>query len=404
MYKKTCGGHSEFDWFCGREPLDRINIVRDKWLKIGLSTGPCDRRLVESLIDDVYSAGGLKPPVLKIWLQSPMAGAIGSNILSTKVMTRLGFNAWDQIRDRIENKISSQVMDQMRIYYGDKVGDYKFNLVWEQVLFQVENQVGNQLRDCIADQIGINIRSQVSNLTVSHIIDQVRDHVRNQIIDHVRDHVKNKVGDDIGVCGFGLYDANWLSFYDFFQPYFSFVNKLIPLIKFSQHVGLWWPYDRLCIFTERPISLHMDDDFRLHHERRMAIEYPDRFGVWAWHGVRVPEHVITEPDKLTLNIALKENNQEIRRVMLERYGWVRLLDDLGATVEHSDRFGKLVSTDKLIKYLDGEDPLAKYVLVKDSSTKRRYALRVPPDVMTAREGVAWTFKQDGGNYAPKQEA
>jgi hypothetical protein len=31
---------------------------------------------------------------------------------------------------------------------------------------------------------------------------------------------------------------------------------------------------------------------------------------------------------------------------------------------------------------------------------RRYILRVPPDVRTAREGVAWTFGVDSGDYRP----
>jgi hypothetical protein len=38
-----------------------------------------------------------------------------------------------------------------------------------------------------------------------------------------------------------------------------------------------------------------------------------------------PEHIITQPEKLTPEVALGESNQEIRRVMLERYGWERLL-------------------------------------------------------------------------------
>jgi hypothetical protein len=89
--------------------------------------------------------------------------------------------------------------------------------------------------------------------------------------------------------------------------------------------------------------------------------------------------------------------------MLERYGWDRFLDDLGATVEHEDEYGKLLATDKMNGYLDGEDSIAKFVLVKDPSTDRRYALRVPPDTKTAKEGVAWTFEEEVESYNPIQE-
>jgi len=33
-------------------------------------------------------------------------------------------------------------------------------------------------------------------------------------------------------------------------------------------------------------------------------------------------------------------------------------------------------------------------------TARTYWLRVPPDMRTARQAVAWTFELDEGEYAP----
>lgn len=142
----------------------------------------------------------------------------------------------------------------------------------------------------------------------------------------------------------------------------------------------------------------------LHHESRMAIEYPDGFGVYSWHGVRIPQEIILHPERITTESVLKEENQEVRRVMLERYGWDRLLDNLKAERVNSDDTGVLVSTKKMNKYLEGEDQEARFVLVVDSSTSRRYALRVPPSIQTARQGVAWTFDQEEDEYMPLKEA
>jgi hypothetical protein len=53
---------------------------------------------------------------------------------------------------------------------------------------------------------------------------------------------------------------------------------------------------------------------------------------------------------------------------------------------------------------DQNEPLA-YVSVLDSSTDRRYLLRVPPSMTTCREAVAWTFYyNDPQEYAPEIEA
>lgn len=93
--------------------------------------------------------------------------------------------------------------------------------------------------------------------------------------------------------------------------------------------------------------------------------------------------------------------------MLERYGWVKLLKDLNARELHKDNFGVLYETNRLGEYLEGEDPTARFVHVKDPSTNREYALRVPPTMKTAQEAVAWTFGFEGNDaarYAPVREA
>ena len=296
-----------------QKQVDRMPFVRDKWLKIGLSTEPCDRDLVERQVDEVYKIVGLDPPEIRVWLRSPLEGCIGTHLLS---------QVWDQ--------------------------------VWAQVWAQVMAQVWDQ------------VMAQVSK------------------------------------CGYGIHDAGWLSFYDYWSEYLD-LPIIHPLISLSGNVGWWWPFNNAVVLTERPCFICRDEQNHLHHENRMAIEYPDGFGVYAWHGVRVPGNVILHPDKITPESVLKEQNQEIRRVMLERYGWDRLLVDLKATVEHEDETGRLVSTNRLGEYLDGSDSVSKFVLVVDASTDRRYALQVPPDIERARHGVAWTFGMQEKDYRPIYE-
>ena len=100
-----------------------------------------------------------------------------------------------------------------------------------------------------------------------------------------------------------------LSFYDYWSRYLTEdVEPLVPFMKMSREVGWWWPFNGVVIFTDRPVSLMRDDDGRLHHESSMAIEYSDGFGVWAWHGVLVPEWIITKPGDITQEKVLLEKN------------------------------------------------------------------------------------------------
>jgi hypothetical protein len=91
------------------------------------------------------------------------------------------------------------------------------------------------------------------------------------------------------------------------------------------------------------------------------------------------------------------DNQELRRVALEQMGWQRFLDTANAQLRAQDDFGKLWDTG--IR-LDGERAHLVEVLnatAEPDGTYRRYFLRVPPTVRTARAAVAWTFGFDNAD-------
>ena len=102
------------------------------------------------------------------------------------------------------------------------------------------------------------------------------------------------------------------------------------MAKIAKAAGWWWPFEQICILTERPRFLSRDADNRLHCEDRAAIEYRDGWGVYAWHGLRVPDWIILKPEEITPEKISAETNAEIRRVMIERYGVARYMVDSGA--------------------------------------------------------------------------
>ncbi len=97
-----------------------------------------------------------------------------------------------------------------------------------------------------------------------------------------------------------------------------------------------------------------------------------------------------------------ESNAEVRRVMIDRYGTERYIVDGGATEVSRDRCGILYR-----KALAGDEAIVM-VKVRNSTPEpdgsvKDYWLRVPPDVKTAREAVAWTFGVPAEEYAPSVE-
>lgn len=63
------------------EQAARLPGIRDDWLQVGLSTEPADRARAEAGVAEAYRSAGLEPPRVVIWLDSPMAGAIGAELL-----------------------------------------------------------------------------------------------------------------------------------------------------------------------------------------------------------------------------------------------------------------------------------------------------------------------------------
>src|SRR5712664_1634145 len=53
---------------------------RDKWIRIGLSTEPADRQRFENAVARCYLAARLSPPKAVIWVESPVALALGASI------------------------------------------------------------------------------------------------------------------------------------------------------------------------------------------------------------------------------------------------------------------------------------------------------------------------------------
>jgi hypothetical protein len=123
----------------------------------------------------------------------------------------------------------------------------------------------------------------------------------------------------------------------------------------------------------------------------------------------VPEHFVYRPDAITTEEMLRERNLEVRRLMLERIGFDRLILDTRARPAHMDECGALYRLDLADR--DGSLRLAEpmaLVHVTNSTTepdgtRKRYFLRVPPWVRTAREAVAWTFGLTEEQYRPSIE-
>jgi hypothetical protein len=194
---------------------------------------------------------------------------------------------------------------------------------------------------------------------------------------------------------YGQFEASWLVFYMFFQEEFNLekcptLDHLEALLK----SGWFFPMDNICAVSGRHMSIHRDEDNRLHNLEAPALAFSDDFNLYAVHGVRVPEYIIERPEEITVDLITTEANAEVRRVMLDKFGLDRFIKESGAKLIDSDeKIGDLY-----VAEFEDDEALAMVRLINSTpetdGTSKEYWMRVTPGAKTAREAVAWMHPLD----------
>lgn len=197
----------------------------------------------------------------------------------------------------------------------------------------------------------------------------------------------------------------WSSF-DAMLSFFRHVVKLdIDYSKYRYwedaaiHGGPRIMHPEFCMISDRPMVLKVDDQNRPHCDDGPFCLWRDGSALYAIHGVRVPSRVVLAPHTLTAEQIRNEQNAEVRRVMMTRFGEARYLQEIGGKLIHSDELGELYRAE-----IENDEPLVMVRVLNSTpepdGSYKPYWLRVPPTVERASDAVAWTFGfENAAEYA-----
>lgn len=322
-----------------QEQIDKFPEYVKKHNARSMATGPVEFEKAVDAVRRAYQVANAEPPEHYLHFRSPVEAAKAAVILkqmrsddNTRWLTASDFKATFKKRRKEE---------------------------WDSIFYSTMKQMGWDYTSAELEAIRSKIKMEQSA-------------VHNAIQEQV----------------YGSQDSSWLSFYDFFLQEFDLecCKTLIPLLDLAEVCGWWAPYSHVAILQDRPVSIHFDDQTRLHNETGAAIEYSDGFGIYAIHDVRVPPFVILHPETITLEHIKNEDNAEIRRIMVERFGYERYFLETGAKIVDSDQ----------VRVVEGEDVMMTRMLMRtengdqflvgtDGSTNRVYTMPVLEDVKTCKE-------------------
>ncbi|MCG3041434.1 hypothetical protein L7D48_12840 [Streptomyces sp. S1A] len=332
----------------------------ERWRRIAARTGPADRSAAEAGVRLAYRTAGLAEPERIVWAGSPRAAVAAVRTLrgaGRSVRREVRTLPWAAERERLHGRLGPVGWAEHWARTGAPL--------WETTALLVER-----------------VRTGVVEESAPTPADEPA--VRLALLDAV----------------LGQHDAPWLAALGGGDEDGDGTGPLTGLAAAARAAGWWWPYERVAVVAERPLELHRDEAGRLDRGDGPALVFPDGFALYAWKGMPVPADFLAGLDALTPERIRAEENAELRRVMLEHYGYDRYLAESGARPVHRDSTGVLWRID-----LEGDEPVLTVEVVNSTpepdGTYRTYWLRVPPSTRTAREGVAWTFGLRPDAYEPE---
>ncbi|MEG4493440.1 leucine-rich repeat domain-containing protein [Microcoleus sp. D3_18_C4] len=151
-----------------------------------------------------------------------------------------------------------------------------------------------------------------------------------------------------------------------------------------EHCGWIFPFEKICAVCDRPRHLRFDRQNRLHAEAEPAIEFADGWNFYYYHGVKLPEEYgKVHPNQWQAQWLLAEENAELRRVLIEAIGYDRICQELSAQQIDSWQEYALLQIDNA-----DVEPIC-LLKMTCPSTGFIHALRVPPNLTSAREAIRW---------------
>lgn len=124
----------------------------------------------------------------------------------------------------------------------------------------------------------------------------------------------------------------------------------------------------------------------MHSADKIACGYSDGWGVYAWHGVRIPERYYRAP--FTAADVMKEPNSQVRAALIAKMGFERFIVELNPEVK--EKQGEY----ELVIIADHELGNITALKMRCPTTQAVYVHAVHPQCETIEQALKWKRGDD----------
>ncbi|XWK88340.1 MAG: hypothetical protein U7127_29860 [Phormidium sp.] len=322
-----------------------IPVYREKWQKIALSTERVDKNKASEAVKNSYALSDRTTPKI-VFCESPEVAG--------KAVLKDGENEeWTLDIDHI-----SMIIREPE----------------ERMFLQLEEQIEQNLWERLDHSL---LRLQLDRFSLNHIWFKLKKEVLDELPEFENRYL---ITPELWV--------GYASIYDFCMSVLNCeVNQNCWSVFKSviEQCGWIFDFEDICYICDRPRILSFDNQNRLHAEGAPAIQFADGYSFYAYHGIPLPEkYGKIHPNQWQASWLLKEENAELRRVLIQGIGYERIASELGAIELDSFQEYRLLKIDTDVDV----EPIYMLKMICPS-TGYIHVLRVPPNVNSAKEAIRW---------------
>lgn len=331
------------------------------WSREAMATRPANRAVAEAAVDEIYALAGYRAAKKKRWMSSPVSAVVDA-------------------RDEMDGSLAFELEKRLVIETR-----------------HIAEKHGHDIDELLGDRLTRFL------IPAGEIVDDERVppsrgerrppswHIRriNDLLDHRVNVITQVISRSIylqSVFLRGALDPFELLAVDVLTSVLGIAeaNVLLPYSVLARSAGFVLPLEDRVWMCEPPTVMKRDRDGHLHASDGPALDWNGTTPFYMWHGEEVTRKSVGPVEELRIWDFGNERNHRARDLMLERYGLDRYVREAGKRVQQ-DETGTLWRAGAIwaVEVVNGTP--------EPDGTYRRYFLRVPATVRTAREGVAWSY-------------
>ena len=403
---------------------EQIEHLRAKWRKLVRPGRKADRERVKEGLVQAYQAVGVHAPRIVLWVDSPwelrrvgrllaqwfdpIGGDInhGANKHRTILMDQVGPLA---MIGRLQQRLTafSQVHPDTRIESSleESSEEKPISDLFQRVVIGIVTELlkGHSAADPKALELNMAQEAflRVSEAAVFFQIVAMRSLVATQMREQCLGfswfnsagcHISPQVVDFlVNVLG---------------SPSFDYFKGMQILAE----ENVWWaPFRDVAIVCDPPVVNLYDDTGAPTNHTGAVVKYSNGDAIYTMDRVVVPERYITSWSEVTAQEIMGVRNAEVRRVLMQRYGYERLMTDLDAKLYCKDDYGELYRLYEAQRS-GFQYPIAQFVKVQNKTPEpdgsfKSYVLHIANmGINSPHAAVASTFGLRPEDYKPEWES